>query len=113
MDIFLIFTALFMIFFIYYTLIFIFRSPLLLLPIAKLTNSYVIYLQDRDGEISISLTNITPFNQVIAKRYWPTNIRIVTLQPNQQLKNGDYVAKWKYAFKKDQQSDPLFNKNRV
>jgi len=62
---------------------------------AYLTNGELVWLQDHDGEVTLTIARRTVFNTLIAKRYWPFDIKIVILSPDGNVLNGGYVRKWK------------------
>lgn len=63
---------------------------------AFLTRQKVVYLKDIDGEVSKTVAKSTPFGDVIAKRYWPMKIMIVTLKPGGTILPSCYVKQWCY-----------------
>jgi len=60
---------------------------------AFLTRQKVVYLMDRDGEVTKTVAKMTPFGMV-AKRYWPYNTHNVILLDGGDVIGG-YVKKWK------------------
>lgn len=61
---------------------------------AWLTNGKLVWLQDFDGEVTLSIARPNPFGGMVAERHWPFNIRKVYLLPNGDV-IGSYVRKWK------------------
>jgi len=63
-----------------------------------ITNGKLVWLEDYDGEVTLSIARKTPWNKLIAKRYWPSGIRFVVLLDDGNVENS-YVKKWKkYKF---------------
>ncbi len=62
---------------------------------AFLTNRKLVWLQDFDGEETLSMARKSRFSGFIAERYWPFGIRTVRLLGN-GIVDGSYVKKWKY-----------------
>ncbi|MDE3022281.1 MAG: hypothetical protein KGI54_10510 [Pseudomonadota bacterium] len=61
---------------------------------AFLTRQQVVYLEDVDGEITRTFAKASPFGDIRAKRYWPSNTRNVTLLPDGKVKGASYVKRW-------------------
>lgn len=64
---------------------------------AILTGGDLVWLRDHDGEVTLTIARRTPFGDLIAKRFWPTNIRNVMLLPGGEVAGGAYVEEWKYV----------------
>lgn len=75
-------------------------GPIRLRLEAILFKRRLIYLQDGDGEITLSIRRKSPFGGYVAPRYPYSNLRTVTLKDNGDIENGSYVKKWTYKDKK-------------
>lgn len=64
--------------------------------IACLTFRRLVYLQDTDGDVTLTIEKITPFGDRIAKRWWPFSIQQVTLHSDGKCTGASYVRRWKY-----------------
>ena len=65
---------------------------------AYVTRREVVWLIDSDmvgGDITPSIATKHPTGKVQAKRYWPFDIRVVTLLPEGKIDNDAYVVAWK------------------
>jgi hypothetical protein len=60
---------------------------------AKISMQHVVYLMDFDGEITKTVARKTPLG-LVAKRYWPSNIRRVLLRPGGRVYKGSYIERW-------------------
>lgn len=66
--------------------------------VAKLFGGKLIYLKDCDGDVTLSIAYRDPWGDMVAKRMWPTSIRVCTLYPDGTVDRGQsYVKFWKYA----------------
>lgn len=62
---------------------------------AFLTNQEIVWLKDSDSSLTKTFAKVTPFG-LMAKRYWPHNVRNVLLLPDGTVEAGSYVKEWKY-----------------
>ena len=62
---------------------------------AFLTRRKLVWLQDCDGEETLTIARKGRFGDTIAERFWPFGIRTVKLLDN-GVANGLFVEKWKY-----------------
>jgi hypothetical protein len=74
------------------TLVFEFK-PLLHLE-ALITGNDLIYLQDHDGTITLTIRRKSPFGGYIAQRFLYSNTKTVTLNDDGSVSNGGYVERW-------------------
>ena len=61
---------------------------------AVITGQYVVHLIDEDSEITTTVAKKTQFG-LVAKRYWPFNIRNVILNDDGTVENGFDVKEWR------------------
>lgn len=62
---------------------------------ALLTFQRLVWLQHKNGNITLAIAKNNPFGGMIAEIYWPYNIRKVQLLPDGKCGVG-YISKWKF-----------------
>jgi hypothetical protein len=61
-----------------------------------ITGGELVWLRDFDGDVTLSIAYTNAWGEKFAKRWWPTNIRIVRLLDDGKVIGG-YVEDWKPA----------------
>lgn len=64
--------------------------------VACLTFRRLVYLEDMDGQITLTIARITPFGRLVAERWWPFPIKTITLRSDGSCEGASYVRRWKY-----------------
>lgn len=63
---------------------------------AKLTNGKLVWLEDFDGDVTLTIARKHPFEGLLAQRM-PFGIRPLQLLEDGSIRPNCYVKRWKYA----------------
>ena len=63
---------------------------------AWVTFGELVWLRDMDNTLTLAIARVDPWGNKYAERWWPFNIRKVTLLPDGTV-DGSYVEYWKSA----------------
>ncbi len=88
-------TSLFVVFVVFF-IDMVFGHPILLRLDSLITKDRLVYLQDMDGEVALSIARVNGFGELTAQRYPYSNIRVAVLGEDGVVLNSSYVKKWKY-----------------
>lgn len=67
--------------------------------IAWITDGKLVYLQDHDGEVVVSIAYPDPFGYLRCYRYWATRIGHCLLDEGGTVRGTGYVKRWKFVDK--------------
>jgi hypothetical protein len=63
---------------------------------AFITRGDCVWLDDFDGDITLTIARKTRSGELMAERYWPYNIRSVVLNPDGTT-SCNYIERWERA----------------